>query len=101
MKVNKFILLGILIIIIIILAVMKFNRRYQRYVVENFNPPTTTSPPPTTLVNILPDISSVINSGYNKLNTNRFEALDNQIRLDNLNTRVNKLVENIQKVFNM
>jgi len=83
---------------------MKFNIR-NRYSLEQFNittpPPTTTSPPPTTLVNILPDISSVINSGYNKLNTNRFEALDNQIRLDNLNVRVNKLVENIQKEFNM
>lgn len=65
---------------------------------ENFG---ITTIPNTTMANILPPISNAIGSGYNALNVNRFNAIDNQMRLNKLNTRINKLLENIQKTYNM
>jgi len=65
---------------------------------ENF---AITTIPNTTMANILPPISNAIGSGYNALNINRFNSIDNQMRLNKLNTRINKLLENIQKSYNM
>lgn len=60
-----------------------------------------TTIPATTIANILPPIKDAINSGYNAFNVNRFATIDNQIRLDKLNTRVNKLLSDIQKSYNL
>jgi len=57
--------------------------------------------PTTTRATVLSEISNALNFNYNKLNTNRFNSIDTQIRLDNLNARVNKLLKNIQKAFSM
>ena len=57
--------------------------------------------PNTTIANILPPITEEINKGYNIINDNRFATLDNQIRLDKLSNRVNKLLENIQQSYKL
>ena len=35
------------------------------------------------------------------MNESRFSTIDNQSRLDNLSTRINKLLGNIQNTYNM
>ena len=35
------------------------------------------------------------------LNNNRFTIMDNQLKLDSLNSRVNKLLDNINKINNI
>jgi hypothetical protein len=50
---------------------------------------------------LLPAISSAMDAGYQRLNIKRFDTLDNQIRLDNLNQRVNKLLDNIQQSYKL
>lgn len=85
-----------IIIVVIIGGIWYINKSKNEN--ENF---AITTIPNTTLANILPPISNAIGSGYNALNVNRFNALDNQMRLNKLNTRINKLLENIQKTYNM
>jgi hypothetical protein len=61
---------------------------------------TTTIPFTTTPYNTqyLTNIKKELDTGYSMLNTNRFTIMDNQLRLDNLNTRVNKLLNNINRI---
>ena len=79
-----------IIVVVIVGGVWYINKNKN----ENFA--ITTPNTNTTIANILPPISNVIGYGYNSLNVNRFNAINNQIRLNKLNTRVNKLLENIQ-----
>ena len=46
-------------------------------------------------------LSNSLNEGYNKINTSRFNTIDNQIRLDNIASRVNKLLDTIQSTYNV
>lgn len=39
---------------------------------------------------------SSINNGYNMLNQKRFNIIDNQMRLDNINQRINKILTQLQ-----
>ena len=87
----------IIILAIIIIAGLWYNNRTSN---ERFTTPNTTIPN-TTIANILPPIATEINNGYNNLNDKRFATLDNQMRLDKLNDRVNKLLENIQQSFKL
>ena len=41
-----------------------------------------------------------INDGYSMMNENRFAIMDNQQKLDRLNTRVNTLLSNLNKLQN-
>jgi hypothetical protein len=75
-----------IIIVVIVGGVWYINKNKN----ENF---AITTP------NILPPISKVIGYGYNSINVNRFNAINNQMRLNKLNTRVNKLLENIQNTY--
>ncbi len=96
----------VIVVISIIVKIYIYNRwGYSRWGyyqgdrnVEKF---AVTTAPITIQSSVLSDISNSLKSDYNKLNTNRFGAIDNQIRIDNLNTRVDKLLGNIQQVFNM
>ncbi len=70
--------------------------------------PTTTMAPTTTPfittpynTQYLSSIQNQIDNGYSMLNNNRFTIMDNQLRLDNLNSRINKLLNNIQKINNI
>jgi hypothetical protein len=68
--------------------------------------PTTTpsiTAAPTTPYNTqyLTNIKNQIGSGYSMMNNNRFIIMDNQSRLDNLNSRVNKLLNNINTLNNV
>ena len=49
----------------------------------------------------IPLIEKSVISGYNKMNNSRFGTIDNQIRLDNLGIRINKLLGNIQNTYSM
>ena len=46
-------------------------------------------------------IINELKSSYNKMNKNRFKTIDNQIRLDNISKRINKLFDNMQITYNM
>lgn len=46
----------------------------------------------------LTNIKNQINNGYSMLNNNRFAIMDNQIRIDSLTLRANKLLNNINKL---
>jgi hypothetical protein len=59
--------------------------------------PFTTKPYNT---QYLSNIQNQINNGYPMLNNNRFTIIDNQLILDGLNSRVNKLLNNINKLNN-
>ena len=84
-------LFKLFIIVVVIVGGVWYINKNKIYLDENF---AITTP------NILPPISNVIGYGYNSLNVNRFNAINNQIRLNKLNTRVNKLLENIQNTYN-
>ena len=67
-------------------------------------PSATTGTPSTTTIRTMTTIPLIANSvknGYNKMNDSRFETIDNQIRLDNLGARINKLLDNIQNTYSM
>jgi hypothetical protein len=66
--------------------------------VELTTKPFTTIPYNT---QYLRNIQDQLDNGYSMLNNNRFTIMDNQLRLDNLNSRINKLLNNIQKINNM
>ena len=63
----------------------------------------TTTPFITTPYNTqyLNAIKTQIDNGYSMLNNNRFTIMDNQLKLDNLNMRVNTLLNNINKINNI
>jgi hypothetical protein len=48
----------------------------------------------------LNNIQNQLDNGYTMLNNNRFTIIDNQLRLDNLNARINKLLDNINNLNN-
>ena len=71
--------------------------------------PPLTTPPLTTLATTttshnntqyLKNIQNKIDNGYSMLNNNRFTIMDNQLKLDSLNSRANKLLNNINKLNN-
>ena len=69
---------------------------------------TTTQAPTTTPFTTIPyntqylrTIQNQIDNGYSMLNNNRFTIMDNQLKLDSLNSRVNKLLSNINKINNI
>jgi hypothetical protein len=41
------------------------------------------------------NLQSGIDSGYNKFNEYRFGIMDNQFRLDKINKRINKILDNV------
>ena len=49
----------------------------------------------------LKTIQTQIDNGYSMLNNKRFTIMDNQLKLDSLNSRVNKLFNNINKFNNV
>jgi hypothetical protein len=100
--IKNFNLLKLFIIVSVIIGGLLYINRTKNNN-ENFaiTNPIISTIPNTTIMNIIPSISNAINSGYNNINKNRFDILDNQIRLNQLNTRVNKLLENIQKTYNI
>jgi hypothetical protein len=79
--------------LVIILLILCFI--VKLYYSETFTDPLATP------ANIITPITNSLQNGYTQLNEKRFTTIDNQIRLDNVNTRVNKLLENIQKIYNI
>jgi len=99
----KYVLIVLILTILIILLFKIFYPQISnKLVAENFdNTPTTT--PFTTIpynTQYLKNIQNQFDSGYSMLNNNRFTIMDNQLRLDSLNSRINKLLNNIKKINN-
>ena len=105
---------NIIALIIIITIIIIF---YKMFDYEKFEAPTTTQAPTitqapsttqtptTTPFNTIPyntqylgTIQRAINNGYTMLNDNRLTIMHNQLRLDNINSRVKKLMNNINKI---
>ena len=63
----------------------------------------TTTPFTTTPYNTkyLTNVKNQLDNGYTMLNNNRFTIMDNQLRLDTLNQRINKLLNNINNLNNV
>ena len=86
---NKIKLLLFSIFIIIFICIIRFS---NFSVNENFY----TIPAPTLAI---ARIQSLLDDGYNKMNTHRFNYIDNQNKLDIINNRVNVLLSKINKTF--
>lgn len=54
---------------------------------ETFNQPNTTS-----------YLSNTITDSYNRINSNRFKTLDNQDRINNIETRMNKIKTDLASI---
>uniref|UniRef100_A0A6C0EZ02 Uncharacterized protein n=1 Tax=viral metagenome TaxID=1070528 RepID=A0A6C0EZ02_9ZZZZ len=89
-KVMLYILVTVLVLIIgCILGIFKRSKYHMMNNYENF---TTTTPATTSY------LTGVVNSVYQNMNTNiRYPAMDNQLRINNLTKRLNKINSEIAK----
>ena len=94
MKITKDLLTTILILVIIIIITLVIyyitaNYNKKQNSIERFG------------INTIPLIANSVSSGYDQMNISRVGTIDNQIRLDNLGARINKLLDNIQNTYNL
>ena len=104
MKIAKNLLTTIIILVIIIIITLVIyyityystaNYNKKQNSIERFGINTTQ------LQNTIPLIANSVKDGYDKMKKIRFKTIDNQIKLDNLGARINKLLDNIQNTYNL
>jgi len=95
----------ILVIIIIITLVTYYITNYSTANYNNYNKKQNSIERfginTTQLQNTIPLIANSVKDGYDKMKDSRFKTIDNQIRLDNVGARINKLLDNIQNTYNL
>jgi peptidoglycan hydrolase CwlO-like protein len=98
----------ILVIIIIITLVTYYITNYSTANYNNYNNYNKNQNSierfginTTQLQNTIPLIANSVKDGYDKMKKIRFKTIDNQIKLDNLGARINKLLDNIQNTYNL
>ena len=85
-KDKKHIVSIIIIIILLIGSCLLINKNN-----ENFIDPTTTLQPPPVVPVIPSPLIDALQNSYESLNTSRFNTLDNQEKINNLDKRLHKI----------